>query len=225
MSGTAGGCPVTATPAGGRADGDPGYPEWCLRQVRVELRARGFAVTEPEPPGSCQCFIDLHGGQCELDLLATGALVWEYLPRQAAALGPGEAARMVTALLGCTGPARSALRAARDPGLALAAAAGRILAASGLDVRAADASDGGACTAAVATSPAEPGRGFASIGDDGTIRWECRFASRTSPARGLPPGDVARAITAALAGHATAESAVTPLVPACGLRPATRRNR
>lgn len=184
-------------PAGVRAD----YPERCLHEVWAQLTARGFIIGEPVTHGTCQCYFrNLRSAQCEMDLMNTGALVWEYLPLGAAS--PGQAARLVLALLSGTSPA-GGLPPARDPGLALKAAAGRTLAACGMAVRLADVRyvDDDVRAEAIVTSPAEPGRGHIRISDEGAIRWECLFARPGSAAGGLAPLDIARAIATALAGY------------------------
>lgn len=107
MTGAAHRCPVTFAPAGRPADADAGgdYLERCLYQVWEELTARGFVMDEPLAGGSCQCFItNLRTAQCEMDLLVSGALVWEYMPL-AGTGRPDQAACLVLALLSGTSPA------------------------------------------------------------------------------------------------------------------------
>jgi hypothetical protein len=74
-----------------------------------------------------------------------------------------------------------------------------VLGACGMAVRLVDVlhGDGGVCTQAVITNPAEPARGQVQVRDDGSIRWKCFFTF----AGGLTSADVAQAITTALADH------------------------
>jgi hypothetical protein len=181
-------------PAGARAE----YPERWLHEAWVQLTARGFIIDEPTHR-TCQCFFgSLRSAQCEMDLLVTGALVWEYLPL--GGTSPDQAARLALALLGGIGPARCGLPPARYPGLALKEAAGRILASCGMAVRLVDVRYDDVRAEAMVTNPGEPARGHVRISDEGTIRWECLFASPSSPV-GLAPLDIARAIATALAEY------------------------
>jgi hypothetical protein len=175
-------------PADEPVEADADYPERCLHGVWEELTALGFVIDEPVAGDACQCFFkNLRSAQCEMDLLVTRALVWEYIPL--AGTSPGQAARLVLALLsGITPPARS-LPPARYPGLALKDVVGRVLAACGMAVRLADVyyDYDDACTEAVVTNPAEPARGHVRVSDEGNIRWECSSPAPADPSAGLPP--------------------------------------
>jgi hypothetical protein len=172
------------------------YPERCLHEVWEELTARGFVVDEPGI-SSCQCFIhNLRDAQCEMDLLVTGALVWVYTPL--AGTCPEQTVRLVLPLLG-HGPASDRLPPARR-GLPLMEAAGQMLTDAGMTAQPAEI-----CydvdevhTEVVVTNPADQARGQVRISETGSIYWECFFTSPGSSAAGLPPRDVAQAITAAL---------------------------
>jgi hypothetical protein len=76
-----------------------------------------------------------------------------------------------------------------------------MLAACGMAVRLVDVRYDEVRTEATVTNPAEPARGHARISDEGTIQWECLFASPGSPVGGLAPLDIARAIATALAEY------------------------
>ncbi len=177
------------------------YPERCLHEVWHELTARGFVIDEPGLP--CQCFIhNLRDAQCEMDLLVTGALVWVYVPL--AGTCPEQTARLVLALLSDV-PASGSPPPARYSGLPLMDAAGQMLADAGMTARPAeiryDVDE--VHTEVVVTNPAGQARGQVRISETGSIHWECFFASPGNPADGLPPRDVAQAITAALAEYRT----------------------
>ncbi len=198
---------MTFAPAGSPADPGGDYLERCLHQVREELTARGFVMDEPLAGGTCQCFItNLRAAQCEIDLLFSGALVWEYMPLGGTGR-PDQAACLVLALLSGTSPASRSLLPAPCPGLPLDEAAGQALVACGMAVRLVDVRyDHNDVRAEVeVTNPAEPGRGHVRISDHGTIRWECLFTRPGGVAGGLAPVDVAQAIAPALAGHRAAE--------------------
>lgn len=192
------------------AAGGPGGPagdeaERCLHAVAHELAACGFAVSGLVWGNTCQCEITGTGGaHCEMDLMGTGALVWEYIPR-AGALTPGEAVRLVLALLGGTSPASGGVPAARYPGGAFKGAVGRALAACGMAVRLLvfhrDDINYEIYADVEVTNPAQPARGNVRVSDEGEIRWECAFAT---PAGGLAPRDIAQTIATALAGYRTA---------------------
>ena len=49
--------------------------------------------------------------------------------------------------------------------------------------------------------PGEPARGHVRISDEGSIRWECLFASPGSAVGGLAPLDIAQAVATALAEY------------------------
>src|SRR5215469_5628373 len=101
--------PVASACAGSPAAADGEYRERCLYEVWDELTARGFVMDQPLADGSCQCFItNLRTAQCEMDLLVSGALVWEYIPL-AGTGRPEEAACLVLALLSGTSPASRSL--------------------------------------------------------------------------------------------------------------------
>jgi hypothetical protein len=191
----------------GEATGARGdYPERWLHEVWVQLTTRGFIIDEPVTHGTCQCFFkNLRSAQCEMDLLVTGALVWEYKPLNGTS--PDQAARLVLALLHGTSPAGCGLPPARYPGLALKEAAGRMLATCGMAVRLVDVRYDEVHVEAMVTSPAEPARGHVRISDEGTIRWECLSASPGSAAGGLAPLDIAQAIATALAEYRIAGQA------------------
>jgi hypothetical protein len=198
--------PVAFASAGSPADADGDYPQRCLYEVWEELTARGFVMDEPLADGSCQCFItNLRTAQCEMDLLVSGALVWEYMPL-AGTPRPDQAACLVLALLSGTSPASRSLLPASCRGLAPGEAAGRALAACGMAVRLVDVGydHDEVSTEVEVANPSEPGRGHVRISDHGNIRWECLFAPPAGPAGGLAPLDVAQAIATALAGHRAA---------------------
>jgi len=65
-------------------------------------------------------------------------------------------------------------------------------------------SPGEVCTEVMVTNPAAPARGHARISGEGTLRWECLFATPGAPASGLAPHHVAQAIITALAHDTTA---------------------
>jgi hypothetical protein len=174
------------------------HPERCLHEVWERLTAAGFAVGEPTP-ASCLClFTGLRNAHAEMDLMETGALVWVYMPL--AVTSPQQAAHRVLALLQ-DGPAGGGLLPARAAGGSLKDAAGQILAAAGMAARCVEVEYGpcDVCTEVLVTSPAAPARGHARISREGTIRWECSFATPASPASGLTPLQAAGAIAAALA--------------------------
>lgn len=188
---------MTGQKPGGAAAGTPGG--WLL-EVWEQLTARGFIIDEPAAQGSCQCYIrNLLSAQCEMDLLVTGALVWEYLPLSGTS--PEQAARLALALLRSTSPAGRGLPPARYPGPAFKDAAGQMLAACGMAVGLVDIRYDEVCTEAIVTNPAEPARGHVRISDGGTIRWECSPARPGSAAGGLAPPGIAQAIATALAGY------------------------
>ena len=113
----------------------PDFAELCLYQVWQELTVRGFAVDEPVTHGTCQCFFGgLRGAQAEMDLLTSGALVWEYLPIPQGGITAQQAARLVLALL-APGPVPATLPPAPDPDLPLKDAAAQMLAARGMMAR------------------------------------------------------------------------------------------
>jgi hypothetical protein len=174
-------------------------PGRWLHEVWEQLTARGFVIDEPADPVTWHRFFrNLRGAQCEMDLMVTGALVWEYLPQ--GATSPRQAARLVLALLRGTGPSGFGLPPGRYPGLPLAGAAGRMLAACGMTVALADVRYGDdVCAEVMVTSPAEPARGHVRISDEGTVRWECWAPG--SVGGGLAAPGIARAIATALAGH------------------------
>jgi hypothetical protein len=182
--------------------------ERCLHAVAGELTACGFVVTGLAGGDTCQCEITgIAGAYCEMDLMGTGALVWEYIPR-AGALTPGEAVRLVLALLGATGPASGGMPAARYPGVAFKGAVGRALAACGMAARLVvvhlDHRNYEIDADVEVTNPAQPARGNVRVSDEGEIRWECAFATPADRAAGLAPRDIAQTIATALAGHRTA---------------------
>jgi hypothetical protein len=76
-----------------------------------------------------------------------------------------------------------------------------MLATCGMAVRLVDVRYDEVHVEAMVTSPAEPARGHVRISDEGTIRWECLFASPGSAAGGLAPLDIAQAIATALAEY------------------------
>ena len=176
---------MTGAPASEPAVAKADYPERRLHEVWVQLTARGFIIDEPVTHGTCQCFFrNLRSAQCEMDLMVTGALVWEYMPL--GGTSPDQAARLVLALLSGTSPAGRGLPPARYPGLALKEAAGRMLAACGMAVRLVDVRYDEVRAEAMVINPGEPARGHVRISDEGTIRWECLFASPGSAVGGPP---------------------------------------
>lgn len=186
--------------------GDTGATGRCLHEVWQELTRRGFAMDEP-CAGTSMCFIGgLRRADCAVDLLTSGAMVWEFIPLGGTVI-PGQIARMVWALLGGgTGPAGCGQPPAERPGAAVREVAGRVLASRGLRVRQAEAgSEGDVWPVTAVTSPAQPARGHVHIGDEGDLRWECCFACPAGTAGGLAPATIAGLIAAALAGHLDAE--------------------
>ena len=191
---------MTGAPASEPAVAKADYPERRLHEVWVQLTARGFIIDEPVTHGTCQCFFrNLRSAQCEMDLLVTGALVWEYMPL--GGTSPDQAARLVLALLSGTSPAGRGLPPARYPGLGLREAAGRMLAACGMAVRLVDVRYDDVRAEAMVINPGEPARGHVRISDEGTIRWECLFASPGSTVGGLAPRDIAQAVATTLAEY------------------------
>jgi hypothetical protein len=199
---------TTATAVGGPAGPAGDEAEGCLHAVAGELTARGFVVSGLVRGNACQCEITgIGGAQCEMDLMGTGALVWEYIPLPGA-LTPEEAVRMVLALHGVISLPSGGVPAARYPGVALKGAVGRALAACGMAVRLVvvhrDDVNYEIYADVEVTSPAEPSRGNVRVSDEGEIRWECSFATLASPAGGLVPRDIAQTIATALADYRTA---------------------
>jgi hypothetical protein len=199
---------TTVTAVGGPAGPAGDEAERCLHAVAGELTACGFVVTGPVWGDTCQSEITgIGGGHCEMDLMGTGALVWEYIPLPGA-LTPDEAVRLVLALLGRTGPACRGVPAPRHPGVAFKGAVGRALAACGMAVRLVvvhlDHRNYEIFADVEVTNPAQPARGRARVSDEGEIRWECSFATPASPAAGLAPRDIAQTIATALGGGSTA---------------------
>jgi hypothetical protein len=81
------------------AAGDTDAPERCLREVWRELTRRGLVMDRPRA-GTCTCCTHgLRRAQRSLDLLAGGAMVWEFIPVGGTVI-PGQVARMVWALPG-----------------------------------------------------------------------------------------------------------------------------
>lgn len=187
----------TADPAdsGAAVVSTPG--RW-LHEVWEQLTERGFLIDEPDPV-TCHCFFrNLRGAQCEMDLLVTGALVWEYLPQSA--ISPHQAALLALALLRGAGPPGHGLPPGGDPGLAFTGTVTRMLAACGMTAGLVDVRyDGVVRAEAMVTSRAEPARGHVRISDEGTLRWECCLPG--SAGGGLAPPRIAHAIATALARH------------------------
>jgi hypothetical protein len=153
-----------------------------------------------EPAGFC-CMCSINGlddGIAAMtDLAGTGALAAELVALPVADLGPEQAARLVLALLGEAGALMSLV-----PGLGLPVhvAAGRMLKSAGMAVHAGRFRCSGSPpdlrTAVMVISPVA--RADVRISDDGTVRWECRFADPEG-ARGLTP--VQAAAVAALESY------------------------
>jgi hypothetical protein len=194
--------------------GDPDAAGRCLHEVWQELTRRGFAMDQPRAT-TCMCFIHgLRRAQCAMDLLAGGALVWEFIPLGGTVI-PGRVAAMAAVLLGGQ-PAsvpRGLLRRylpgqppAGPAGVTVREVAGQVLARRGLaEAQAETGGAGDAWPVTVAASVAQPARGHVCIGDEGDLRWECSFAYPGGPARGLAPATIAQIIAAALAGQRDAD--------------------
>jgi hypothetical protein len=183
------------------AAADTGAPERCLQGVCQELTRRGFAMDQPRATTSMWVIHGLRRAYSVVDLLTSGAMVWEFIPLAGTVI-PGQVAAMVTALLDGTDPARSGQPPAERAGATMREVAGRVLAGRGLAVSQAQAGCADdAWPVSVVTSPAQPTRGHVCIGDEGDLRWECSFAHPAGPAGGLAPATIARIIAAALAGH------------------------
>lgn len=88
--------------------------------------------------------------------------------------------------------------AQREMGLALKETAGRMLATCGMAVRLVDVHYDKVRAEAMVINCGEPARGHVRISDEGTIQWDCLFASPGSAGSGLVPLDIARAIATAL---------------------------
>ena len=161
--------------------------------------------------GTCQCFFGgLRGAQAEMDLLTSGALVWEYVAIPEGDITAQQAARLVLALL-APGPVPATLPPAPDPDLPLKDAAAQMLAARGMMARPAAIRypypDPGRAhevhAEVVVRNLARRARGYARITGEGTIRWQCQLAAPGRPARGLAPPEIAQAIAAALDEYRT----------------------
>ena len=76
-----------------------------------------------------------------------------------------------------------------------------MLAACGMAVRLVDVRYDEVRAEAMVIDPGEPARGHVRISDEGTIRWECLFASPGSAVGGLAPLDIAQAVATALAEY------------------------
>lgn len=165
--------------------------------------------------GTHMCFIHgLRRAQCAMDLLAGGALVWEFIPLGGTVI-PGRVAAMAAVLLGghrarvrrgLLGRCLPGQPPAGPVGVSVREVAGEVLAQRGLTVAQADAGGAGdAWPVTLAASVTQPARGHVCIGDEGDVRWECSFAYPGGPAGGLAPATIAQIIADALAGHRDAD--------------------
>jgi len=133
----------------------------------------------------CMCSINSldDGIPAMTDLAGTGALAAELVALPVADLGPEQAARLVLALLGEAGALMSPVLGL---GLPVHVAAGRILKSAGMAAHAGRFRCSGSPldlrTEVMVISPVA--RADVRISDDGTVRWECRFADPEG-ARGL----------------------------------------
>ncbi len=156
------------------------------------------ASDEPVTHGTCPCFFGgLRGAQAEMDLLTSGALVWEYLPIPQDSITSQQAVRLVLALLAllAPGPVPASLPPAPDPDLLLKDAAGQMLAARGMMARPAairypfnaPGQVHEVHAEVVVRNLARRDRRYTRITGEGTIGWQCQFAAPGRPARGLAP--------------------------------------
>jgi hypothetical protein len=193
---------MTAVPGGRAAGEDPG--DACLQELRAELAGMGIVMKDPAE-GMPASFPELAGDWCEIDLRSNGALAWVYLAL-GRTLRSDEIVRLTLALLGDGRPPGLAATLVPDPGLPAKDAAGRVLAACGMEAEPAliDLGDRKPTPVLLVASPASPERGRVRILGEDELEWECRFADPGRYAPGLPPSGIARAIAAALASTAGA---------------------
>jgi len=193
---------MTAAPDSQPAGADPDDTR-RLRELRLELDRWGIVIDDPAA-GLPVSIGDLPGAWCEIGLRGPGTLALTYVPL-GRDLRPHEAVWLALALLDGTGPpAAPAAAVVPEPGLPLQDAVGRVLAARGMAVEPplAGCGDGEVAAALVVANPAGQSRGRLTISGVRELTWKCRFAGPGSPAAGLSPSGIARAIVAALAGAA-----------------------
>jgi hypothetical protein len=187
------------------AAGDTSAAERRLHEVWQELTGCGLVMDQPRAATSMCAVHGLRRAHSAVDLLAGGAMVWEFIPLAGTVI-PGQVARMVGALLGGTGPASPGQPPAGHVGAAMREVVGRVLTGRGLAVQQAYAGGAGdVWPVSVVTSPPQPARGHVCIGDEGDLRWECSFTHPGRPADGLAPATIGRIIATALAAHRAGE--------------------
>jgi hypothetical protein len=159
------------------ADGLTGH-DFEVRDLTAE-HARVLRVT------------DTRAAFCQLTLATTGHLTWEYYPYTGQHTDPAALTAMIAGILGGP-PVPPSARA--WPGPTLLGAAGRMLRDLGLHVTLGELGRNedfcelhGHLTI---TSPGHPGRGSATLTDEGMITWRCLLG----PPDGLTAPDVAATI-------------------------------
>jgi hypothetical protein len=167
------------------------------------LTGHDFDVLEPASDGSRYLQVtNARNALSEITISENGRANWEYRPFCGSAPGPVQVMYMVMDVLGGNGDECRRACPRRPPNLTLKSIVGRVLRECGMQVRVAEMSrddDFAELHAEImVANPARPGRGFARVGDDGMIRWECRLGDPAAGSERIGPGELAGTIARAL---------------------------
>jgi hypothetical protein len=175
----------------------------AMLAVADGLAAHDFDVLDPAWEGSRYLKVtNARNALSEIIISEHGLVSWEYRPFNGGAPAPVQVTDMVMDVLGANGDKYRCACPWQPPGLTLKSTVGRALREYGMQVHLAEMDrddDFGELLADIMVfNPVRRDRGWARVGDDGMIRWECRLRDPTAGSKGIDPDELAGAIARAL---------------------------
>ncbi len=175
-----------------------------VAEVTAGLSAAGIRVCNPGEDTYFLKVTSTRGTFCEVEITRFGGAVWEYRPFSGRTANAEVVARVVMDIMDCTEP-RPDYPPDRRPPLTMKSRAGMALRNCGLDVCLSEAHADDFFFEVWAeievTSPDRPERGIVMVDDDGSIRWECRFAIPGAVRPAIEPAEFAATMARVIAGN------------------------